>query len=195
MLKSRNLRKEIEKDINDILSFEKNHNNDAYASVNDNDAIIKLHLEKDNLYKPYSNNGLLNDEIFDYIYSAFKLVRKKRYLKLDISFSNDIDEQERAYIKTLIKKHYALEYQILKEKIKGKKRASFFCLVVGVLLLSLEILLYYFFKNQIVNEIIDIFSWVFIWEACDIFAFTITKYNINRIQTLRLFEMEIVDND
>ena len=147
------------------------------------------------MYKPYSNNGLLNDEIFDYIYSAFKLVRKKKSLKLDISFADDIDEQERIKIKNLIKKHYALEYQILKEKIRAKKHASFFCLVFGVLLLSLEILLYYFFKNQIVNEVIDIFSWVFIWEACDIIAFTVTKYNINRIQTLRLFEMEIIDND
>lgn len=195
MSKNRNLKKEIERDINDILSFEKNKNDAAYATINDDCAIIKLHLEKDNLYKPYSNNGLLNDEIFDYIYSAFKLVRKKRSLKLDISFADDINEQERIKIKNLIKKHYALEYQILKEKIKSKKRASFFCLVIGVFLLSLEILLYYFFKNQIVNEVIDIFSWVFIWEACDIIAFTVTKYNINRIQTLRLFEMEIINND
>lgn len=195
MLKKVNFKKVIEKDINDILSFEKNQNDHAYATINGDSAIIKLHLEKDNLYKPYSNNGLLNDEIFDYIYSAFKLVRKKKSLKLDISFADDIDEQERIKIKNLIKKHYALEYQILKEKIRGKKRASFLCLIFGVLLLSLEILFYYFFKNQIVNEVIDIFSWVFIWEACDIIAFTVTKYNINRIQTLRLFEMEIIDND
>lgn len=65
MFKKVNLKKVIEKDINDILSFEKNQNDDAYATINGDSAIIKLHLEKDNLYKPYSNNGLLNDEIFD----------------------------------------------------------------------------------------------------------------------------------
>ena len=68
MSKNRNLKKEIERDINDILSFEKNKNDDAYATINDDCAIIKLHLEKDNLYKPYSVKGLLYDEFWGYNY-------------------------------------------------------------------------------------------------------------------------------
>ena len=44
MLKKVNFKKVIEKDINDILSFEKNQNDHAYATINGDSAIIKQHL-------------------------------------------------------------------------------------------------------------------------------------------------------
>ncbi len=191
--KANKVKHSIENEINTILEIEKQEN--ACFSIDGDYGIIKLHLERDNLYKNYSNKTLLDEEIFDFIFESFKFIRKKKKIKLIISYAKDITFEEKEKIKNLIKKYYAIKYKETKDEIRRSKTISFICLIIGIAILITQILLMHFLKNNILNEVINIFSWVFIWEACDIYAFTITKYNISLIQSLRLFEMDIVDSN
>ena len=81
----------------------------------------------------------------------------------------------------LFKVHYAI---LTKERKKENKRAiitSLFMVLIGAIILAIYFTisrLAVFEGNDIVKEILNIFAWVFIWEACDQLVFATSRNNI-----------------
>lgn len=166
-MKNRNNKhlKEIKKDIserNEKLYLEnKNKLND-----------IDVYLTKENTYQEFSNNTLLNENIYSCIEEKFKLFNTldlKYNINLIFDGSFNIDEKER--IKEMIKDHYAIKSIDKRISIRRTNIGSLICLIIGLILLTIYSFLSIYLKYEY-SEILSIFAWVFVWESCDLFCFS-----------------------
>lgn len=150
-------------------------------------SIIHLDLRSSTIYDEYSGQSHLNQGIYAYIDESFRLIKKNSPFTIEISFPDgmSIEEQDRIY--GLLRLHYAIEYKELKKKIFRTKAISYILLLIGAIIYLVYGLLEWFNKNFVFRGIIEIFSWVFIWESCNHFVFTNTENKINLLKSLAIF--------
>ena len=152
------------------------------------ECIIRLDLREQPIYQPYSGQQMLSDDIFSFIENTFKFVKKNWDLKIDILYPDEMELEERQKIRQLIKVHYAISYKETRKKIKRTKFFAWVLLIVGSLIFILYGLLEWYQVNFLFRGIIEIFSWVFIWESCDLFVFTNSSNKLELFKYLRLFD-------
>ena len=70
-----------------------------------------------------------------------------------------------------MKVNYSLRYYEKRTKMKSLAIISLILLLIGCIILATYATLEHFQVNYIVSEVISIFSWVFIWEAADLYFF------------------------
>jgi hypothetical protein len=157
----------------------------------DTECVIFINLEKDKIYKEYSEKALLCNEVYDFIDDTYQYVKKTLNLRLELTFPKDMSEEEKDRIIKIIRVHYAINYDKVRKDIKRIKLLSLLLLSIGVLMLLLFGLLEWYGFNFVLREIIDVFAWVFIWESCDLFVFTNTTNRFQALKNLRLFNCEI----
>lgn len=182
-------RKEFLTKINyEIDSYSKNETLGNYIEKENR---IILDLKDSPIYQPYSNQSLLCNEIYDFIENTYYFVKKRFDLQIKILFPDEMPQGERTKIKKIIKSHYAVLVkmnQIEKTKINIK---SFILLIMGILFFVGYGLLVHYHVNSIFCNIIEIASWVFIWESCDLFFFQNTSNKVQFIKNLSLFEAQL----
>ncbi len=157
--------KEIKKDI-------ENRNKKLYLENKDRLNDIDIYLTKDNTYQEFSNNTLINENIYTCIEEKFKLFNTLN-LKYNINliFDDSFKEDEKERVKEIIKDHYAIKSIDKRISIRRTNIASLICLITGILLLTLYSVLSLHLKYEY-SEILSIFAWVFVWESCDLFCFS-----------------------
>ncbi len=172
----------------DINRYIKDINLTNYQESEDQkEGYIQLDLRNVNIYNEYSGETLLDRGIFHFIEETYKFVKKKTTIKLNISFPEEMPLEEQIKIYKLIKVHYAVAYKLSKQKIIKTKILAWILLAIGALLFLFYGLLEWYNVNFVFRGIIEIFSWVFIWESCNLFVFTNTENKMNMIKYLRLF--------
>ena len=67
--------------------------------------------------------------------------------------------------------------------------------VIGIVGLAAMLLLDHFFNSAIWVEVVDIFAWVFVWEAVDQFFIERRKLNIEKRKYQAFTEAEIQYNN
>lgn len=150
-------------------------------------AHIEIKLIEGNIYDELSQDGDLKSEIYDFIEKAFKLANKKYDLELDITYPESMQEDEKNKIEKLLKAHYAINIVKTNESVKRHNIASIILLIVGAIVYGAYGLLTYFKVDFIFQGIIEIASWVFIWEAVDMFFLSNFETRIDRLKNIRIF--------
>lgn len=151
--------------------------------------IIKLDLRGETIYKPYSNKSLLSTDIYDFINESYDILKQlDKPIKLQIEFDEDMSIEEKNNIINLVRIHYAIATMETKNTIKRTRVLSEILLFVGALFLSLYILFEHFSFNYILCEIINIFGWVFIWEACHNMFLTNSSNRIELVKNIKLYD-------
>lgn len=141
------------------------------------------------------NNENLNQEFLDFIYSTIKNKNMKFFdgVSLNLEVENDPSEEEKEIFKRAYLNYF--EEQKTSHKIKKKRYnwLSLSLLLVGVLILFIMGMLHFFSENtnQIIYTILEIASWVFIWEAVDVFFFRKIENNIQFALDIVLSTAEI----
>lgn len=150
-------------------------------------SIIHLDLRNGAIYDEYSGQSQLNQGIYTYIDEAFKLIKKNTPFTIEVSYPEgmSIEEQDRIY--HLLKLHYAIEYKEVKKKVFRTKAIAYILLLIGVAIYMVFGLLEWFNKNFVFRGVIEIFSWVFIWESCSHFVFTNTENKLSLLKNLAIF--------
>lgn len=156
-------------------------------SEDQKEGYIQLDLRNVNIYNEYSGETLLDRGIFHFIEETYKFIKKTTIIKLNISFPEQMTIEEQTKIYNLIKVHYAVAYKLSKQKILKTKILAWILLGIGALLFLFYGLLEWYNVNFVFRGIIEIFSWVFIWESCNLFVFTNTENKMNMVKYLRLF--------
>lgn len=159
----------------------------ANYNENQNDCYIHIDLTKGEIYQPYSNESLLNEEIFSFIENTYHFVKKNAQLHLKISFPSEMKDDEKQKIMKLIQIHYAVSFKEITIEIHRTNVRGTIILLIGALLFFIYGLLEWYQVNFIFRGIIEIFSWVFIWEACNQYVFTNTKNKVLRVKYFKLF--------
>lgn len=136
--------------------------------VNENSSTIELKINSsEQIFSSYSYSGdKLNPEFCDYIFNKAKFVSLGNELSIRIHTKENLDASE---VEKTLKSHYSEEYKDTKTEIKRVTKISVIMTILGIIALSLFILVSKLWNNFYATTIIEIASWVFIWEAVDYF--------------------------
>jgi hypothetical protein len=157
----------------------------------DGHSTIYIDLTKDPIYKEYSGGNLLNNNIYDFIEDTYAFAKPGIDLSVSFKFPATMSEQEKSKIKQLYHSHYAIKYKALKQDMRKERIIAWIFMFIGVVLLSLDIAFKVQEPDSVATEVLDIFAWVFIWQAGDMFVFSsLQNYRQANIY-LRLFTAKL----
>lgn len=134
-------------------------------TLKENSSTIFIDLSQQTIYQEYSGNKILNEQLFAYIEKAYSYTRKNANLQLRILFPEEMSLEERENIRQMMQFHYAIEFQEINKAIIRTNIKGTISLIVGAILFFIFGLLEWYKVNFIFQGIIEIFSWVFIWET------------------------------
>lgn len=183
----RKIKETLKKAEIDLLSYEETSKKRDVNKTKVGFINIPLLLSKEYLYKDFSlYKDFINEEIFNMIEETYSTLLRERKIKFNnkknknnlnninillVDKGNEFNKEEEKNLIEKMKLHYAFKIKEINKKIKTINIGSFICLIIGLILTGLYALLSIFLKYAFA-EMISIFGWVFIWEACDLFCFT-----------------------
>ena len=132
------------------------------------DYIYEIGVEAGQIYSSLTTekNKILNPEIVENLDNVAKCLGLKDSLAIRIySPKEHIADAEN--IKSALNNHYSRQIAKVNWEIGRYMRQAFFTLLAGILFFSMYVLLKTYFNSNW-WEIIDIVSWVFLWETVDL---------------------------
>ena len=150
-------------------------------------------LNDDDFLSPYSaqDHNVLSEDVSGFIEKSLRSVPVEEQVRLRIHSDVITDEEKKEYTKA-IHEHYADGYEnICLEKRRLHKLALMMALVAVcalTLMIGLEVT---GSRTAVLSEIIDIFAWVFMWEAVDIFFLECAMLRFKQRRYLALFACPI----
>lgn len=153
---------------------------------------IKVKSEEE-LYSGYNydKNEVINPALGDFLLEKAEALPVKS--KLRLKFFSDVNIREHELFSAL-KNKFKGEFENYQRKLKKTALFSLVVLILGILFLGLFILEEMFFHTPVLSIILEIASWVFIWEAVDAFFLERLSFKEKRLQMARIYdaEMEVV---
>lgn len=187
-------RKEMKETINEAkMMFEEIKEDKNRADFYEENGVphIEINLSNGNIYDEYSTDSELNPTIFEFVDKVFRLVKKKADLEIDITFPSTMKDEEKDKIEKLFKSHYAINIVKSNEEIKRHNIVSIILLIFGIIVYGAYGLLEYFKMDFIFQGVIEIASWVFIWESVDMFFLSNFGSRLERIKNIKIFNAKI----
>ena len=147
-------------------------------------------MTKDKIFSSYDydSNEKLNDELCDYVWDKARFVPAKSDVRVKIYVNEPVNQDE---VRTAFKMKYKQECTEIRSEMK---RNSWFILAMvafGILCLTLLVLAYKYFNYVYFDTVIEIFTWVFWWEAVDAFFLRRTEIRRRYVRTLKLYMAQI----
>lgn len=135
---------------------------------------LKYNKASDLICKDVNNASFLKEEVYEKI---TKIITKipGRYKYDFIIVIDDFENFTSKDLMEMIEDYFGIKYFENKKSLRRKRYAAFSLLIAGTLFLILSILasslkwLGNETSRTILNEILDIVAWVFIWEAATIY--------------------------
>ncbi len=169
--------------------LEKEHEHDEQGR-----AVIDLRVLDDGEFlSPYSTakHNIISEDVSDFIEHSMRGVPPEEAVHIRI-YSNVITPEEQAEYTKAIHSHYADKYRDSCFEKKHLHRTAAIMTLVAVVALSFMIgFEVSWFRTAVISEIIDIFAWVFMWEAVDIFFLQRTMLRFKQQRYLRLADSVI----
>lgn len=187
-------RKEMKETINEAKTmFEEIKEDKNRADFYEENGVphIEINLSNGNIYDEYSTDSELNPTIFEFVDKVFRLVKKKADLEIDITFPSTMKDEEKDKIEKLFKSHYAINIVKSNEEIKRHNIVSIILLIFGIIVYGAYGLLEYFKMDFIFQGVIEIASWVFIWESVDMFFLSNFGSRLERMKNIKIFNAKI----
>ena len=163
--------------------------------MKENLSIIELRVEnKSELYSKFStdNNKVVNEEVISYIENSARKLPNKENLQINIESGTKLIKDEQDEFKEAFQKYYK------NKNVENSKHTNFFYLLSIVFLLvgMACIVGLNFLKNSnvsyVAETILEVVSWVFIWEFVDILCFKIGIDFFKRRKNNKILKSEIV---
>ena len=171
----KNLKKELksrDKSFNDIetINVKVKHEEEIYSGYN------------------YDRNEVLNPALSDFLVEKAESLHKRSKLRIKIFSDFSLEEHE---LFSAIKNKFKGEFESYERKLKQTAIFSLVVLILGILFLGIFVLEEIFFHNVVLSIILEIASWVFIWEAVDSFFLERIALKEKRRQMARLYDAKI----
>ena len=171
----KNLKKELksrDKSFNDIetINVKVKHEEEIYSGYN------------------YDRNEVMNPALSDFLVEKAESLHKRSKLRIKIFSDFSLEEHE---LFSAIKNKFKGEFESYERKLKQTAIFSLVVLILGILFLGIFVLEEMFFHNVVLSIILEIASWVFIWEAVDSFFLERMTLKEKWRQMARLYDAEI----
>lgn len=178
----RNLKKSVDKE----LSTRK-HERDENGNV-----VINMTVNDDSGFlSPFSENNMsvISTDVADFIENNTHSLPPNEKLCLKIH-SNCIDDNEKEVYKKAIKEYYAEKYLANEKELKRNYFVALILLLAGIFVMTVSIFLNEH-NIEIWSYVVDIASWVLLWEAVDIFLLESKSLTLLRKRYLSYLSMNI----
>ncbi len=113
----------------------------------------------------YDENDKINKDLAEFIESKSKDVRFSQDIQLNFYSKQEINADE---IQPTISNHFRAECKQAKDELKVSNIAVIVLMILGVIGLACLLWVNRFFDNFFFQMILEIASWVFIWEAVNV---------------------------
>lgn len=131
---------------------------ELYLNVSDDSEFLSKYSPVD---KP-----IVSSEVAEFIENSAREFHPKAPVKLTV-IGSCVDETEKPIYTNAIKNYFSLKHSEVKRDIARKTIISLIFALIGIIALVVMIVYENCFGNAVWTECIDIFAWVFLWEAVD----------------------------
>ena len=123
-----------------------------------------------NFLSPYAETGMpvISTEVADFLTTSANAFHPKNKLRINIK-SDCIDDNEKVVYKAAIRNYFSLQLGEVARDMKRKTAVALWFTLIGIFGLAFMFLLGNLGVNDLWVECVDIFAWVFLWEAVDQF--------------------------
>ena len=145
--------------------------NDEFDEDNKGRSVIKINVDDaDCILAKYNDDGqeIISSDMADFVNNLVKSVPIEKDIVLDIKCGNYTESKEKRYKKAIVN-YYVNEFADKDAKIKNNTKVSILLFVVGVLGFVGLYLLRLFDAYWLIQDIVEVTSWVFLWETVDVF--------------------------
>ena len=156
-------------------------------------AINMTVLDDSDFLSPYSetNTPVISGEVAEFLENGANAAHIKDSFELNV-YSDSIDGDKQTRYEQAIRNYFSLKLNAEQREIKRNNVVSLVFAIIGIVALAFMIIC-----DQVINmqaiwvECIDIFAWVFLWEAVDQFFIERRKLQLNRKRLQNLIDMPI----
>lgn len=147
-------------------------------------------LADSDFLSPYSsgNTPVISSGVADFLENAASAYHPDRDLVLNIS-GDCISDDERQVYTQAIKNYYSLKLTDIQRSLQRKAVIAAWFAIIGILSLSFMFLCDGLNVYQLWIECVDIFAWVFLWEAVDQFFIERTSLLVMQKRYTKFIEM------
>ena len=154
-------------------------------------AVIPLQLDKpSDLYMEHDYKQMqLSDSVCKYIEEIAYMVPVNIDVVIEVH-CNRIDEETQERIKRAIRNNFGMEIDDIEYDIKLQNNKSFLLLIIGVLILTANILLDPYISS-IASNFLSVVWWVAIWDMIEYQTLDKADYKWERLNYQQLYDAEI----
>lgn len=145
--------------------------NDEFDEDKKGRSVIKINVsDETDVLSKYNDDGqeIIGGEMADFINNLVKSVPKDKEIVLDVKCADYSEEKAKRY-KNAIVNYYINEFADKDAKLKNNLIISIILFAVGVLGFAALYLLNLFNAYWLIRDIVEVTSWVFLWETVDVF--------------------------
>lgn len=157
-------------------------------------AIIELTVLRDEDFLSDFSDGtrpVISGEVAQFLEESAMRFLPKESVCLKI-YSDCIDKEEERIYSEALKEYYVRHYR---RNFSDLRRNALFAAVmaaVGLIGIAAALAITFWGRMPVLAEAVDIFAWVFLWEAVDLFFLQRSVLRAERNRYLRFFEAKIV---
>ena len=155
--------------------------------------ILEVKIESANdLYSNFSinNNKILNPQIQQHISKNVEGFSKRNHLKIKFVSSKKLTAKEKDDAKTVIKNTYKKVVDDCSKTINLYCILSLIFLLIGIIaIVVLHVISSY--ATYVIKTILEIISWVFVWEFVDVLCFRAIFKIIKNNHNKKIYKSEI----
>ncbi len=158
------------------------------------EAKIDMSINDDSSFlSPYAETGkpIISSEVAGFLENAANAFHPKEKIVLTIH-STCIDENEKTVYDNAIRNYFKLRQKDVNRDMKRKTVIATWFSIVGIVALAFMFLIGRLGVNDLWVECVDIFAWVFLWEAVDQFFIERSGLLLKKKRLDNFINMEII---
>lgn len=155
-------------------------------------AIVEMTVLRDEDFLSDFSAGkpVVSGEVAEFVEESAMAFRPKEPICLKI-YSDCIDEEEEKVYSNALKEYYVRRYTENRRSMRRNRLAAAIMLLIGVVALAVVLTLSLLKRVEILVEVLDIFAWVFLWEAVDLFFLEGGVLRMKQLRFLRFIDAKI----
>ena len=140
---------------------------------------------------PYAETGkpVISSEVAEFLENSANAFHPKEKITLSVH-SDCIDDNEKIVYEKAIRNYFSL--QLIDRSMRRKTIIATWFSVVGILALAFMFLISRLGINDLWTECVDIFAWVFLWEAVDQFFIERSGLMLRKKRLDNFIDMKII---
>lgn len=160
-------------------------------------AILKINVSDDDcILSKYNDDGqeIISSDMADFMNNLVKSVPSEKDIVLDITCAECSEDKQKRYKKAIVN-YYVNEFADKDLKIKNNSIISMMLFLIGVIGFIGLYLLKTFDVYWLIQDIVEVASWVFLWETVDVFFLNrgILKWKQKRYLKIIFAEIKITE--